>query len=88
MDLLALAREGLRLTVRSAVRKVIEDSEPVTLRAAFKRGSSDTVLVTADPVRDGTESGMILVSFAKDQVAVSSRPLREADVDPVPGRDL
>ncbi len=88
MDLLALAREGLRLTVRSAVRKAIDDGEAVALRAAFKSGAIDAVLVTASPVRDGTDPGMILVSFAKDQVAVSETSSREADVDAVPGRDL
>jgi len=88
MDLLALAREGLRLTVRSAVRKAIEDTAAVTLRAAFKSGTSNAVLVTAGPVRDGTDAGMILVSFAKDQVAVYDLPLREADVGTAPARDL
>ncbi|QPC95938.1 chemotaxis protein CheB [Mesorhizobium sp. INR15] len=88
MDLLALAREGLRLTVRSAVRKSIEDGEAVALRAAFKSGTIHTVLVTASPVRDGTDPGMILVSFAKDQVAVSKTPSPEAGGGAVPGRDL
>jgi len=89
LDLLALAREGLRLTVRSAVRKAIEDSRAVTLRAAFKSGTSDAVSVTANPVRGGSDAaGMILVSFAQDQGEATNAPLREATASPTPGHEL
>jgi len=89
MDLLALAREGMRLTVRSVVRKAIEDGEPATLRASFKRGTSDAVLVTASPIRQGADvSGMMLVSFASDPGESSRVPVRSTDVALGPGRDL
>lgn len=66
MDLLALAREGLRMSVRSAVRKSIQEGEPVTLRTAFKSGSSDGVVVTASAVPIEGGADLILVSFAED----------------------
>lgn len=74
LDLLLLAREGLRLTIRSAVRKAIEDHDSVTLRANFKGGTKQaSVLVTANPVRGGGGTdGMILVSFINDQEPAGS----------------
>lgn len=88
MDLLALAREGLRLSVRSAVRKAIEDEEPVTLRSAFKVDTSDAVLVTASPIRDGKDSGMILVSFAPDPGTVPRAPTEKVSMRAAPVKDL
>ena len=88
MDLLALAREGLRMTVRSAVRKAIETNETVTLRAEFRTGTSDAVLVTAGAVRDGATAGMILVSFAHDLGAESKPSVRPAEVGAAPAGDL
>ncbi|MGI8944514.1 MAG: CheR family methyltransferase, partial [Qipengyuania sp.] len=88
MDLLALAREGLRLIVRSAVRNAIDDEEAVTLRAAFKGRASEAVLVTASPVRDGKDAGMILVSFAPEQAAVARTSVRRTSVRAAPARDL
>ena len=78
MDLLALARDGLGLTVRSAVQKAIGDSSAVTLRAHVKGGSRrDVVLVTASPVDQSNGSGgMMLVSFATDEAAASKTPMR------------
>ena len=68
LDLLTLAREGLRLTVRGAVQKALADDAVVTLRSGATR---DAVSVTASPVT-GTEAGerLVLVSF--------SRPARSA----------
>lgn len=89
MDLLALARDGLRLTVRGAVRKAIEDSETVRLRAAVKSGTNGAVLVTASPIRGGSDAAdMIMVSFANDQAAASKAPPQDTAVSPTPGRDL
>jgi two-component system CheB/CheR fusion protein len=92
MDLLALAREGLRLTIRSAVQKATEEKQPVTLRAHLKGGAKgDSVLVTASVVRTGdNDDGMILVSFVKDNISAtqsSSRPAVDMS-DQVRGRDL
>lgn len=71
MDLLALVRDGLALTVRSAVQKAIAESASVTLRAPIKGGSrNDVVLVTVNLVGStDTSAGMLLVSFAKDIIA-------------------
>jgi two-component system CheB/CheR fusion protein len=88
MDLLALAREGLRVTVRSAVRKAIDDEQTVSLRAAFRRGSSDTVIVTAGPVRDGSNPSMILVSFSAEQTDIAKPPSRETVALVGPSRDV
>jgi two-component system CheB/CheR fusion protein len=87
MDLLALAREGLRVTVRSAVRKAIDDEQTVSLRAAFRRGSSDSVIVTAGPVRDGSNPSMILVSFGTEQTDIAKPPSRETAAPVGPSRD-
>ncbi len=72
MDLLALARDGLRLAIRSAVQKAVDDSQPVTVQANVKliRGEQ-AVLITASTVRDGDNmGGMVLVNFAKDDASI------------------
>ena len=92
MDLLALARDGLGLTMRSAVQKAIADSISVTLRANVRSGSRrQVVLITASPVGvgDGTR-GMMLVSFAVESKApAGAQPrLAIAAVESTIGRDL
>ena len=79
MDLLTLTREGLRMAVRSAVRRAIAESETVTLRARFKIGESKAVLVTAAPVQEGTSGDLILLSFAKVEDADLPSPSRDAE---------
>ena len=78
LDLLSLTREGLRLPVRGAVRKVIEGARSVTLRSNAKGGAkTDRVLVTASALGDARNaSDLILVSFAKDQGAAPVKGLR------------
>ncbi|MEP7007875.1 MAG: CheR family methyltransferase, partial [Sphingomonas bacterium] len=91
LDLLSLAREGLRLTIRSAVRKAIEDQKTVTLRTNFKGGpGSASILVTANPVKDaGDINGMILVSFVADKDVIEGRSRAPATaIEPTPDRDL
>ncbi len=89
MDLLALARDGLGMMVRSAVRKSIEDNKTVTLRVPFKSGTCDAVLVTAGPVSDAPGSDMTLVSFAKDRGAdAHTPPLQGAKAAAAPDGDL
>ena len=80
MDLLALVRDGLALTVRSAVQKAIAESASVTLRATVKSGSrNDVVLVTVNLVGGAdTSAGMSLVSFAKDVIAPAGTKRRAA----------
>ena len=79
MDLLTLTREGLRMAVRSAVRRAIAESETVTLRARFKIGESKAVLVTAAPVQEGTSGDLILLSFAKVEDGDLPSPSRDAE---------
>ncbi|HVA14995.1 MAG TPA: chemotaxis protein CheB [Stellaceae bacterium] len=87
LDLLALARDGLRLTIRNAVRRTLDEKSDVTLRAEIKHGARDeSVLVTASPVGDG----MVMVSFARD---LKTAPRTSPQSPPVagaspPGRDL
>jgi len=88
MDLLTLTREGLRMAVRSAVRRAIAESEAVTLRATFKIGACQTVLVTAAAVHDGSSDNLILVSFAKDKGADLKSPSREAETVAAPDGKL
>jgi two-component system CheB/CheR fusion protein len=92
LDLLSLARDGLRLTIRSAVRKAIEDKKPVTVRANFKGGAKNaaSVLVTANPVRDaGNSNGMILVSFVGDKsVAAGRSRVPTTAIEPTLDHDL
>ena len=92
MDLLALARHGLALTVRSAVQKAIADAASVTLRANVKNGARrQVVLVTASPVGTVNGSGdMMLVSFAMDsEVAAGVQPrIAVTAIEAAPTRDL
>lgn len=70
VDLLSLTREGLRMTVRNAVRRAVETSEAVTLRAALKGEAKNGVLVTASPVPGSSDANaMVLVSFARSESA-------------------
>ncbi len=73
MDLLALARDGLRLAIRSAVQKAVEDGKPVSIRATVKLAAGDQkTLVTASTVKQGDgDNGMILVNFTQDQGALA-----------------
>ena len=89
LDLLALARDGLRLTVRSAVSKAIADAKAVTLHAAFRSGSKEAVLVTANPVRGGNDADiMILVSFAQDVGTAVPSPSQNVTISSVSDRAL
>ena len=69
LDLLALARDGLRLAIRTAVHKAIEADQPITVRATVKLSAGDEkTMVTASIVKQGNDdNGMILVNFARDQ---------------------
>lgn len=80
LDLLTLAREGLRLTIRGAVRQAIETGETAALRGNTRRGKeAGPVRVTANPVVNGKDtSDLILVSFAHDS---------DAAMPPVPDQD-
>jgi two-component system, chemotaxis family, CheB/CheR fusion protein len=88
-DLLSLAREGLRMTVRNAVRKAIETSEAVTLRSAVKGQKKNGVLVTASPVRGAPDAnGMLLVSFARSEAALLNAPPPDAALMSTQGHEI
>jgi len=63
-DVLAMAREGLRAKLRSAIERAKEDRTPVTLTGARvkRNGSSVGVGISARPVESAGE-GLFLVSF-------------------------
>ncbi|MEI6486733.1 MAG: chemotaxis protein CheB [Sphingomonadales bacterium] len=88
IDLLALAREGLRLTVRNAVRKAIERAEPVTLRTVFKTAEQPAVLVSASPVPVARDAAaLVLVSFALE-AGTGGAPRNDAEFMPAPDRQI
>ena len=66
-DVLAMAREGLRAKLRSAIRRAKEDRAPVTVAGAqMKRnGCSVGVGITARPIESDGQ-GLFLVSFIDD----------------------
>ena len=69
LDVLAMARDGLRLPIRSAVQKATESRKSCSIRTTMKiANSNEAVLVTASLVRHkDDESSMILLTFARDQ---------------------
>lgn len=88
-DLLALARGGLRMTVRNAVRKAIDTSEAVTLRCAMKGEAKNSVAVTASPIRGtGDANLMVLVSFVRSESVMNDAPLQNVAPVPVEVRDI
>lgn len=63
LDLMAMARDGLGLTIRRAVKKAAEDGATVSLTAA--RAKIGPVEITASPLGGGNEAdGLLLVSFS------------------------
>ncbi len=93
LDLLALGREGLRLTIRGAVRKTIESGEATVLHANPRYGEkAKSVRITASPVAGGKDvDDLILVSFAHESDV--SLPVTQDQVQTIPeagtpGRDL
>ena len=88
-DLLALTREGLRMTVRNAVSKAINTSEAVTLRSAVKGEAKNGVVVTASPIRGpGDANLMVLVSFARSEHVLNDAPVQNAALVPAEVRDI
>jgi len=88
-DLLALAREGLRMTVRNVVRKVIDTSEAATLRSALKGEAKNGIVVTASPIRGASDANlMVLVSFARSEPVLNDVPDQIAEAVPTELRDI
>ena len=64
LDLLSLARNGLRMTVRRVVQKAIDEGRTATLTAG-RGGRDGEVAVTADPLPTrGDVESLFLVTFA------------------------
>lgn len=63
LDLMAMARNGLGLTIRRAVKKAVEDGGAVTLSA--NQAKTGSVEVTACPLGGWDDgNGLLMVSFA------------------------
>jgi two-component system CheB/CheR fusion protein len=63
-DLLLLAREGLRIRLRSAVKRAISDGRPVALEAGVQRQDRFArVGLRVEPLTDFDRSGLLLVCF-------------------------
>ena len=66
-DVLAMAREGLRAKLKSAIQRAKQDHAPVTLTGAqvTRNGCSVGVGITARPIESDGE-GLFLISFIDD----------------------
>lgn len=76
-DLLAMAREGLRTKLRSAVRAAIRESHEVTFSTwvtAHEQGRP--VAVTVSPVANPEPGGAFLITF-REEVKANPRPVGE-----------
>ena len=76
-DLLAMAREGLRLKLRAALHRAMREEQPAVVVAQVKRGGASLpVRVTVTPVEDQRQGvGLWLVTF-------SAPPAAEAEPAP------
>jgi two-component system, chemotaxis family, CheB/CheR fusion protein len=75
-DLLALAREGLRLRLRTGIRRTIAQGKPVCLEArAIRDDPFARTGLRIEPLADFAESGLLLVCF--DEPGVPSAQVEE-----------
>ncbi|MDF0700424.1 PAS domain S-box protein [Rhizobium sp. MC63] len=64
-DLLTMARDGLALKLRVAIREASKDKKEVTVNARIQEGkSSHSVAITVMPLPASSAGGSLLVSFA------------------------
>ena len=81
LDLIEMAREGLRTRLRAAVTKAVETGRPVTFTARVKRGELSTpVRVTLGPLRLPHETDELLLATFEDV-----KPVAPAAPEPVVG---
>ncbi len=75
-ELLAMAREGLRLKLRAALHRAMQEEQPAVVVAQVKRGdASRPVQVTVTPVEDQRQRvGLWLVTFATPPGAEQPTP--------------
>ncbi|WP_164985662.1 chemotaxis protein CheB [Bosea sp. Tri-44] len=72
LDLMAMARDGLALAIRRAVKQVLEDNEAA--KSVATRAKTGRVEVTASPLGGRNGDGLILVSFSPARKGPESRP--------------
>ena len=76
MDLLALARDGLQMAIRTVVQKAIVESKKVTVRSTIKSAVGEqSVFVTAFQALSGEIDGALLVTFELDESTASQPAL-------------
>ncbi len=81
-----MARDGLALTIRRAVKKAAEDGATVTLTAT--RAKTGSVAITASPLGGGNEGdGLLLVSFSAVQGAETHSRAKGKGAKREPERD-
>lgn len=88
LDLMAMARDGLGLTIRRAVKQALEKDEAVTANA--NRVKDGPVEITASPLDHGRGDGLLLVSFSaagKRGEARRAPPADAATAKAEPDRD-
>jgi two-component system CheB/CheR fusion protein len=86
LDLMVMAREGLRTKLRSAIHKAVRESGPVALIAKVKRnGDYQPVIVTLRPVQGPQDAdGLLLVAFQdSDHYGVPPIPPETVVEEPV-----
>jgi len=72
LDLMAVARDGLALAIRRAVKQALAGNE--TAKSVATRAKAGRVEVTASPLGGRNGDGLILVSFSPARKGAQSRP--------------
>jgi two-component system CheB/CheR fusion protein len=72
LDLMAMVRDGLGLSIRRAVRQALEDGKTATTVAS--RARTGGIEVTASPLGDRSGDGLMLVSFSPARKGAAGRP--------------
>ena len=82
LDLIELAREGLRTRLRAAVTKAVERRRSVTFTARVKRGESSVpVRVTISPLHLPRETDELLLATFEDVKLAAAAPAERAAGD-------
>src|SRR5512132_326172 len=87
-NLLAMAREGLQMPLRTAVRKALAENREITTQARVRRGSTlHPVRLVVAPIKSRRDaSGRLLVSFLEGDIAAEAAAQAEAAETPGEGR--
>lgn len=85
-DLLAMARNGLRLKLRDGIRRAVADKRPAAFEARIRQGGrSQAVAVSVAPLATPGQEHLLLVSFSP---AHAPQPSAAAPLDERGGRDF